>query len=221
MAIQLSEQECRVIGVLMEKSVTTPEQYPLTVNGLTTGCNQKSNRNPVTSFSEETTRELIASLKAKRLVTFSTGFGSRVDKLSQRFCNTEFSDFKFSTRQFAIITELLLRGPQTHGELRSRCQRLASFDSADDVEKTMRSLLTWEPDPLIRPLPRESGKREVRYMHCFSEASGTVSPAPDALGDNRSNDDRRPTVATDIEMMKATIKALELRITALERQQNS
>lgn len=216
MAIRLSEQECRIIGVLMEKSVTTPEQYPLTFNALTTGCNQKSNRNPVTSFSEETIRDLINSLKAKRLITLSTGFGSRVDKITQRFCNTEFSDLKLSERQFAIITELLLRGPQTQGELRGRCQRLAAFDSADDVENTMRSLLSWEPDPLIRPLPRESGKRETRYMHCFGEMPATDTPDSDGVYEC-SDETRRPTMATEIEMLKATVKALEMRINALER----
>lgn len=219
MAIKLSEQECRLIGVLMEKSVKTQEQYPLTVNALTTGCNQKSNRNPVTSFSEETVRELLNNLKAKRLITLSTGFGSRVDKISQRFCNTEFSDLKFSDRQFAIITELLLRGPQTYGELRGRCQRLADFDSADDVETTMTSLLNWAPDPLIRSLPREAGKRETRYTHCFGEAAAFDIPAKEEINE-QSNEDRRPTLATEVEMLKATVKALEMRISALENQQN-
>ncbi|GGW89810.1 YceH family protein [Alteromonas halophila] len=218
MTHSLSDQECRLIGVLMEKSVTTPEQYPLTVNALTTGCNQKSNRNPVTAFSEETVRNLIATLEKKRLITLSSGFGSRVDKISHRFCNTEFSDLKFSERQFAVVTELLLRGPQTQGELRGRCQRLADFDSVADVEKTMQDLLSWEPYPLIAPLPREAGKRETRYTHCFSTGSHASLTEPEE--ERPAPPPAQADAQTELDALKATVMALEKRIEALEARQS-
>ncbi len=177
MTTHLTENECRVIGVLLEKSITTPDQYPLSINALTNGCNQKSNRDPVTEFSEDDVRRIIDDLKEKRLVQLTTGFGSRVDKLQHRFCNTEFGDLKLSEQQLAIITELLLRGPQTPGELRGRCQRLAHFSNMADVEATLASLQAYQPDTLVRQLAREPGKREARYQHCFTDQTDSSSTA--------------------------------------------
>ena len=149
MTTTLSEMEARVIGVLLEKSVTTPEQYPLSLNALTNGCNQKSNRLPVTQLTEDEVIKILDGLKGKRIVQASSGYGSRVDKYSHRFCNTEFGDIKLSDHQQAIITELLLRGPQTPGELRGRCQRIAQFADISDVEATISSLLAYQPERLF------------------------------------------------------------------------
>jgi uncharacterized protein YceH (UPF0502 family) len=211
MTTTLSEMEARVIGVLLEKSVTTPEQYPLSLNALTNGCNQKSNRLPVTQLTEDEVIKILDGLKGKRIVQASSGYGSRVDKYSHRFCNTEFGDIKLSDHQQAIITELLLRGPQTPGELRGRCQRLAQFADISDVEATISSLLAYQPDALIFSLPRESGKREIRYNHTFCQR-GENSSASESTDDNT---DTVETLKAALLQVKATLADLESRINDL------
>jgi len=213
MTTTLSDMEARVIGVLLEKSVTTPEQYPLSLNALTNGCNQKSNRLPVTQLTEDEVIKILDGLKGKRIVQASSGYGSRVDKYSHRFCNTEFGDIKLSDHQQAIITELLLRGPQTPGELRGRCQRLAQFADISDVEATISSLLAYQPDALIYSLPRESGKREIRYNHTFCQANGNNDN-----GESESISESADTVETlkaALLEVKATLANLESRINDL------
>ena len=211
MTTTLSDMEARVIGVLLEKSVTTPEQYPLSLNALTNGCNQKSNRLPVTQLTEDEVIKILDGLKSKRIVQASSGYGSRVDKYSHRFCNTEFGDIKLSDHQQAIITELLLRGPQTPGELRGRCQRLAQFADISDVEATISSLLAYQPDALIYSLPRESGKREIRYNHTFCQL-GENSSASESTDDNT---DTVETLKAALLQVKATLADLESRINDL------
>lgn len=211
MTTTLSEMEARVIGVLLEKSVTTPEQYPLSLNALTNGCNQKSNRLPVTQLTEDEVIKILDGLKGKRIVQASSGYGSRVDKYSHRFCNTEFGDIKLSDHQQAIITELLLRGPQTPGELRGRCQRLAQFADISDVEATISSLLAYQPDALIYSLPRESGKREIRYNHTFCQR-GENNSASESTDDNT---DTVETLKEALLQVKATLADLESRINDL------
>ncbi|MDO6567680.1 YceH family protein [Alteromonas sp. 1_MG-2023] len=212
MATTLSDMEARVIGVLLEKSVTTPEQYPLSLNALTNGCNQKSNRFPITQFTEDEVIALLDGLKSKRIVQASSGYGSRVDKYSHRFCNTEFGDIKLSDHQQAIITELLLRGAQTPGELRGRCQRLAQFADISDVEATISSLLAYQPDPLIYALPREAGKREIRYNHTFCDFDGKQE-------EHNSEPQKTDTVEalrTSLQEVKSAVAVLETRINKLE-----
>ena len=211
MTTTLSEMEARVIGVLLEKSVTTPEQYPLSLNALTNGCNQKSNRLPVTQLTEDEVIKILDGLKGKRIVQASSGYGSRVDKYSHRFCNTEFGDIKLSDHQQAIITELLLRGPQTPGELRGRCQRIAQFADISDVEATISSLLAYQPDALIYSLPRESGKREIRYNHTFCQR-GENNSASESTDDNT---DTVETLKAALLQVKATLADLESRINDL------
>ena len=134
MDMNLSLYETRVIGALLEKERTTPDQYPLTLNALTTACNQKSNRDPVLELEETEVREVLDDLLKKHLVSEQEGFGSRVTKIKHRFCNTEFSDLQLSDRAVAVLCVLFLRGPQTPGELRSRTNRLCSFDDVQQVE---------------------------------------------------------------------------------------
>lgn len=172
MLIQLSSIQARLIGVLLEKEVTTPEQYPLSLNGLTLGCNQKSNRDPVMSLSESEVQNGLDELRDKKLIFEHTGIGSRVVKYKHRFCNTEFSDLKFSRQQLAIICVMLLRGPQTPGELKTRTNRLAEFDNVDEIEETLNKLHQLNGEKLVVKLEREPSKRESRYGHLFSGEDG-------------------------------------------------
>ena len=168
MRVKLNAIEARIIGVLLEKEITTPEQYPLSLNGLTVGCNQKSNREPVMTLSESEVQQGLDSLAEKRQIMEDT-WGSRVSKYKHKFCNTEFGSYKFSSQQTAIICLLLLRGPQTPGELRTRSNRLAEFKNVDEVEAALQSLMDFNQEQLVIRLEREPGKRENRYAHCFAE----------------------------------------------------
>lgn len=167
MLVQLSLHQARVIGVLLEKEVTTPDQYPLSLNALTLGCNQKSNREPVMSLDESEVQNVIDELRDMKLVMDYHTTGSRVVKYQHRFCNTEFSDLKFSRQQLAIVCVLLLRGSQTPGELRTRTNRLADFNHVDEVEETLTTLQALNGEQLVTKLSREPGKRESRYAHFF------------------------------------------------------
>ena len=172
MLIQLTPTQARLIGVLLEKEVTTPDQYPLSLNGLTLGCNQKSNRNPVMILSESDVQLGVDELKDKKLIFEQTSIGSRVAKFKHRFCNTQFSDLKFSRQQLAIVCAMLLRGPQTPGELKTRTNRLAEFDNVEEVEATLNKLYDLNDEQLVVKLDREPGKRDVRYAHLFSGENG-------------------------------------------------
>ncbi len=192
MLVQLTPNECRVIGVMLEKESTTPDQYPLSLNGLTTGCNQKSNREPVLSLSEPEVQNILDDLAAKRQIS-ELSHGSRVAKYKHRFCNTEFGSLQLSEQQRAIICVLLLRGAQTPGELRTRTNRLASFSNVDEVEACLVELQELNGETLVQKLPREPGRRESRYRHCFSEAASetvveTLASEPEGEG-NISNAD--------------------------------
>jgi uncharacterized protein len=169
MNIELSANEARVIGCLLEKEVTTPDQYPLSLNALTNACNQKTNRDPVLELSESAVQQAVDSLMKKYLVSDrSAGYGGRVTKYKHRFCNTEFGSLKFSKQEVGIICVLLLRGPQTPGELRARTNRLCEFADADQVEATLKALMAREDGPFIARLARAAGARESRYAHLFS-----------------------------------------------------
>ena len=188
MKIELSPNEARVIGCLLEKEVTTPDQYPLSLNALTNACNQKTNRDPVLELSEAVVQQAVDSLMKKYLVSDkSAGYGGRVTKYKHRFCNTEFGSLKFSKQEFGIICVLLLRGPQTPGELRARTNRLCEFADSEQVEATLKNLMAREDGPFIARLPRAAGARESRYAHLFSgviesveESAAAEEPAPGA-----------------------------------------
>ena len=207
MLIQLTSIQARLIGVLLEKEVTTPDQYPLSINGLTLGCNQKSNRDPVMILSESEVQITLDQLKDKKLIFEQTGVGGRVIKYKHRFCNTEFSDLKFSRQQLAIVCVMLLRGPQTPGELKTRTNRLAEFDNVEDVEATLNKLHDLNDEQLVVKLNREPGKRDARYAHLLSGEDG-LQVVPKAI-ENTSN--------TYQESVPNCPKAAE-RITLLEQQ---
>lgn len=177
MKTTLSANEARVIGCLIEKSVVTPDQYPLTLNALTNACNQKSSRNPVMSLQQGEVQRTIRDLEAKYLVRIEENFKSRVEKYIQRFCNTRFSDYQFDPPQLAIVCLLLLRGPQTPGELRSRSGRLHSFADNQSVVDAIDTLIAWEAGPLVVKLPRTPGRKDSEYMHVFSGPVDTTAPA--------------------------------------------
>ncbi|HEY1726293.1 MAG TPA: DUF480 domain-containing protein [Steroidobacteraceae bacterium] len=183
MNIELSANEARVIGCLIEKQVTTPEQYPMSINALTNACNQKSNRDPVLQLSEAEVQAAVDALSRRHLLLERSGFGSRVQKYQQRFCNTEFSVFQFTPQERAILCELLLRGPQTAGELRSRAARMAEFTDAEQVAALLEALAQREAGALVVRLAREPGRREARYAHLFAggaaaaDAAGTAASA--------------------------------------------
>ncbi|WP_342321119.1 YceH family protein [Kosakonia sp. BYX6] len=188
MKYQLTAVEARVIGCLLEKQVTTPEQYPLSINGVVTACNQKTNREPVMNLSEHEAQDVLDELVKRHYLRTVSGFGNRVTKYEQRFCNSEFGDLKLSAAEVALITTLLLRGPQTPGELRGRAERMYKFADMAEVENALEHLTTREDGPYTVRLPREPGKRESRYMHLFSGDVQTlvnvveaVSPPEDSL----------------------------------------
>ena len=183
MNIEFSPAEARVIGCLIEKEITTPDQYPLSLNALTNACNQKTNREPVLELSEATVQQSVDALMRKYMVSDkSAGYGGRVTKYKHRFCNTEFGSLKFTKQELGIICVLLLRGPQTPGELRTRTNRLCDFADTGQVESTLKDLLSREDGPFVARLPRASGARESRYSHLFSGLIESVDE-PDAAVD--------------------------------------
>lgn len=187
MKYELTATEARVIGCLLEKQVTTPEQYPLSVNGVVTACNQKTNREPVMNLSESEVQDQLDNLVKRHFLRTVSGFGNRVTKYEQRFCNSEFGNLKLSAGEVALITTLLLRGAQTPGELRSRASRMYEFSDMAEVESTLEKLATREDGPYVIRLAREPGKRESRYMHLFcgevDEAIASADELPAASGD--------------------------------------
>jgi uncharacterized protein YceH (UPF0502 family) len=164
---QLDDKEARVIGCLIEKSIVTPDQYPLTLNALTSACNQKSSRDPVMSLTQGEVQHTIRVLEAKHLVRTDENFKSRTEKYSQRFCNTRYSDLQFDPAEFAIVCLLLLRGPQTPGELRSRSGRLHAFADNAEVVVALDGLIERESGPVVVKLPRLPGRKDSQYMHLF------------------------------------------------------
>jgi uncharacterized protein len=168
MALQLSEVEARVLGALVEKESTTPEYYPLSLNALVNACNQKSNRDPVMTLDEETVRLALRALSEQALVR-SAGGDSRVAKFEHRLNEL----YNFHRHEIAVLCVLLLRGPQTPGELRTRAERMYAFEDLEAVHSALHLLMRREP-PLAKILPRQPGTKESRYMHLFS---GDSAPA--------------------------------------------
>ena len=209
MKYELTATEARVIGCLLEKQVTTPEQYPLSVNGVVTACNQKTNREPVMNLSESDVQEQLDNLVKRHFLRTVSGFGNRVTKYEQRFCNSEFGNLKLSAAEVAVITTLLLRGAQTPGELRSRASRMYEFSDMAEVESTLENLATREDGPYVFRLAREPGKRESRYMHLFcgevDEAVAAADQLPAASGDLQA---RVEVLETEVAELKQRLDSL-------------
>jgi uncharacterized protein len=180
MNIRLTAIEARIIGSLIEKQITTPDQYPLSLNSLVSACNQKSNREPLMQLDEPTVKFVVDGLGRRHFVVEKSGFGSRVPKYQQIFCNTEFGNLKFSPQETAILCELMLRGPQTPGELRARVPRLAPLPDPNVIESLLEGLANRPDGALVQQLPRESGRRDSRWAQLFEELpeiSGATSAA--------------------------------------------
>ena len=175
MNIRLTAIEARIIGSLIEKQITTPDQYPLSLNALVNACNQKSNREPLMQLEESAVKFVVEGLVRRHMVMEKSGFGSRVPKYQQIFCNTEFGSLKFTPVETAIICELLLRGPQTPGELRSRVPRMAELPDASVIEGTLEGLAKRPEGALVAQLAREPGRRDSRWAQLFEELPATVT----------------------------------------------
>jgi uncharacterized protein YceH (UPF0502 family) len=212
MNIELTPVEARIIGCLIEKEITTPDQYPLSLNALTNACNQKTNRDPVMELTESQVQAAVDALMKKYLVSDrSAGYGGRVTKYKHRFCNTEFGSVKFSKQEVGILDVLLLRGPQTPGELRTRTNRLCDFTDTDEVETVLKSLMSREDGPFLARLPRAPGSRESRYVHLFS---GMVESAPEPVyePDAASNG---PSLSERMNRLEELVAELQERIERL------
>ena len=208
MKMALSVQALRVIGCLLEKQVTTPDQYPLSLNGVVTACNQKSNRDPVLNLSEMDVQAQLDELVKKHLVTSNNGFGQRVSKYEQRFCNSAFGNLQLNSAEVAVLTLLFLRGAQTPGELRTRSGRLHEFSDMNEVEQTLNQLIARDDGPMVVRLAREPGKRESRYMHLFG---GEVVEETAPAARHGDNDD----LATRVAQLEETVAQLQAQLEQL------
>jgi uncharacterized protein len=233
MNIELTALESRVIGCLIEKQITTPDQYPLSLNALVNACNQKSNRDPVLDVDEAAVQATLDGLSKKHFVVEKSGFGSRVPKYQHRFCNTEYGTLKFDAQELAIVCELLLRGPQTPGELRSRASRMATFSDVTEVEAALTRLAEREGGPFVTKLVREPGRREARFAHLFSgpvaesahgtsvhaaesvsaaaPSTGSVS-APEVTFPASLNDERLARLEVEVQALRAELMELKNRL---------
>jgi len=213
----LTAPEARVIACLIEKQITTPDQYPLSLNALTNACNQKSNRDPVMALEESEVQQLIDSLVRKHVVMERSGFGSRVPKYQHCYCNTEFSDLKFTPQELALVCELMLRGPQTPGELRSRAARMAAFTDSAEVEQALEALSTRAEGPIVQQLPRQPGRRESRYAQLLAgappEELSTVSDAPpSAPRRDTPTEARFARIDEELQQLRAEVAELRARL---------
>jgi uncharacterized protein len=166
---QLTQEELRVLGVLMEKSKLTPDYYPMTLNAITAACNQKTSRWPVVDYDEATVQQALSALKARSLVATAVGGSSRAVKYKHNFSTV----FEVSDPVFAVICLLLLRGPQTAGEINSNSGRLFEFQSSASVQEILRDLAQRDP-PWAKELPRNPGQKENRFVHLFGVVNETT-----------------------------------------------
>jgi uncharacterized protein len=227
---ELNPLEARVIGCLIEKQITTPDQYPLSLNALVNACNQKSNRDPVMDLSEPAVQQILDGLSKKHLVMEKSGFGSRVPKYQHRFCNTEFGSLKLDSQELAIVCELLVRGPQTPGELRTRASRMAGFAATSELEAALARLRDRPDGPFVVQLAREPNRRDSRWAHLFggpvaaveyaeygptNPASGpegaVASPAEVSFPASR-NDERLAKVEREVLVLRAELDELKRRL---------
>ena len=212
MAIVLTDVEARVLGALVEKDITTPDYYPLSLNALVNACNQKNNRDPVMNLDENQVREALSGLEAMGLAGPASSADSRVTKYEHHLQDV----FNFSRGETAVICVLLLRGPQTLGELRGRTERLHRFEDLEAVQAALQHLMRREP-PLVVMLPRQPGTKESRYAHLLSgeipvaaPASGGVAVPVDPGQQDRVSrlEDQVATLEREVSDLKQTIETL-------------
>jgi len=213
--IELNDIEARVIGCLIEKSIVTPDQYPLTLNALTNACNQKSSRSPVMSLTQGEVQHTIRELEKQHLVRTDENFKSRVEKYTQRFCNTRYSDLQLKDPELAVVCLLLLRGAQTPGELRSRSGRLYSFADNTEVVQTLAGLIERDGGPLVVKLPRTPGRKDSEYMHLFCGPVDVEAHVSQALDERTGSSRERTSVAElaeRVSQLEAEVAALREKI---------
>jgi uncharacterized protein YceH (UPF0502 family) len=217
----LNPAELRVLGSLVEKSVTTPDAYPLSLNALTNACNQLTNREPVVSYDETFIVRALDGLREKRLATLFTGAESRVAKYKHTLTDA----ILLTPAEVALLCVLMLRGPQTLGELRTRAERLFTFDSLPEVEEALRTLSVHEPQPLVVKLPRAPGTKEPRYAHLLSGPVETATPAEPAAATPVSPapvptpaDDRVAKLEEETATLKREIADLKQQFAAFRKQ---
>lgn len=220
MPIVLTTNEVRVIGCLIEKAITTPDQYPLSLNALTNACNQKSNRDPLLDLDERTVQETVEALLRKHLVLERSGFGSRVSKYQHRFCNTGFGSLEFTPLATAILCELMLRGPQTPGELRGRVGRMCEGADGAQIEPELEQLAARADGPFVARLAREPGRRDARYAHLFSgeildvEAAAPASAAAATEPRAASQSERIARLEALVTELRQELEQLKARLPA-------
>ena len=217
MKTQLEPFEARVIGCLIEKQITTPDQYPLSVNSLTLACNQKSNRDPLMNVDEVSVQATLDKLAKKHFVIEKSGFGSRVPKWQHRFCNTEYGTLKFTPQELAILCELMLRGPQTPGELRTRASRMAKFADVSEVETALEQLATREDGPYVMRLAREPGRRDSRYAQLFTGEIPAPARADEPVSAPSAGGAPSPA-ASRLEQLEEQVRELRAELAALKKQ---
>lgn len=199
MADFLTPIEARVLGALVEKQVTTPEYYPLTLNALTLACNQKNNRHPVTAYTENEVAQAVESLREKNLAYVFYGSTSRVPKYKHVMPEV----LHTNAAETALMCVLLLRGPQTPGELRGNAARLHEFAGLDEVEQTLAGLITHEPDPLVARLPRQAGQKEIRFGHLlFGEIPVETPAEARPISSRQSLEQKVDALATEVEKLR-------------------
>ncbi len=213
MEFELDAVEVRVLGCLLEKEAATPEYYPLSLNALVNACNQKSNRDPVVSYDQDTVEAALDRLREKGLALRITGADMRVPKHAHRLAEV----FNLGRRESAVLCVLLLRGPQTPGELRGRTERLHHFDDLDAVEATLNRLLEWQPAPLAVRLPRQAGSREARYAHLLAgtPAAAEAAPAPERAAS--PSDDELRQLSAAIETLQREVAEIKEQISSLRK----
>jgi len=217
----LTPIETRVLGALVEKDITTPDYYPLSLNALVNACNQKNNRDPVLTLEEDAVREALSGLQSERLAGPARGADSRVTKYEHRLQEV----YNFTRGEIAVLCVLLLRGPQTPGELRGRTERMHRFEDLDQVQATLQRLMQREP-PLAAVLPRQPGTKESRYAHLMSgdidltalEHAVTASPATGGASPDSDLGDRIAHLEQTVAELKSRIEDLTRELTDFRRQ---
>jgi len=204
MSYSLSNVEARVLGALVEKEITTPEYYPLSLNALVNACNQKSNRDPVMTLDEDAVRSAIRTLNDIGFTRFASSADSRVGKYEHRLNET----FNFHRHEIAILCVLLLRGPQTPGELRTRTERMYAFEDLDSVHNALNMLAKREP-PLVKVLPRQLGTKESRYVHLLSDVAETNTAQGESVPEPPPRTDRLGAMEAEIRQLRGDVSALQ------------
>ena len=216
--VLLTETEARVLGSLVEKDITTPDYYPLSLNALVNACNQKSNRDPVMNLNDEAVRQALHSLNEKGLAGTASGAGdSRVAKFEHRMQEA----FNLTRPETALLCVLMLRGPQTPGELRGRAERLHRFEDLTDVQSTLQRLMSRE-EPLAKVLPRQPGTKESRYAHllCGDKPEWDAPPASavESRDESAADDERVTRLEEEVAALRREMAELKEEVQSFRRQ---